>query len=184
MASYNLVIVHVSTDVWFKKGNFAVYNYRSFIVRRYLEADDWNDHLHLSVATKKAGEQLFSGEYNQQTKQWDQKLSKLTRGMISLPIAKTFHARMPGWWSVCKACITQQKWSTFVGTNYCCQATISHSRENFNCCSRSGLPSESSEEMKAEEDSSSMEHWLRQRVAKELWFRTLFFLLKACCHIL
>ena len=81
-----------------KKGNFAVYNYRAYKVRRYLEAVDWNYHLHLSVATKKAGEQLFSGEYNKQTKQWDMKIVKADKGyeFIPLLIAKMFHARMLG----------------------------------------------------------------------------------------
>ena len=99
VASSTVFIVHLSTDVCFKKGNFAVYNYRAYKVRRYLEAVDWNYHFYLSVATKKAGEQLFSGEYNKQTKQWDMKIAKADKGyeFIPLLVAKMFHARMPGW---------------------------------------------------------------------------------------
>jgi len=39
--------------------------------------------------------------------------------------------------------------------------------EVIKCCSRFSLPSESSEEKKAEEESSLMEHWSGQKVAKE-----------------
>ena len=82
-----------------KKGNFAVYNYRAYKVRKYLAAVHWNYHLHLSIATKKTGEQLFSGEPdNQRIGQWDMKIVKADKGYEYIPllITKIFHTRMPG----------------------------------------------------------------------------------------
>ena len=53
-------------------------------------------HLHLSVATKKTGEQICSRKYNQRTQQWDMKIVKADKGYeyIPLHIANNFYARI------------------------------------------------------------------------------------------
>ena len=53
-------------------------------------------HLHLSVATKKTGEQICSRKYNQLTQQWDMKIVKADKGYeyIPLHIANNFYARI------------------------------------------------------------------------------------------
>ena len=69
------------------------------------------------------------------------KIAKADKGyeFIPLLIAKMFYARM-------LICLQSMYHSTKV------------TAEEINCCSRLGLPSESSEEMKVEEESSPMEH--------------------------
>ncbi|XP_020632862.1 uncharacterized protein LOC110069676 [Orbicella faveolata] len=71
-------------------------SYRAYKVRKHLAAVDWNYHLHLPMATKTTGEQIFSRKYNQRTQQWDEKIAKANKGNEYFPllITKMFHARM------------------------------------------------------------------------------------------
>ena len=73
-----------------KKRQFCCY--RAYEPRKYPAVVDWNYHLHLSVATKKKGEEL-SFQRRVQIRQWDMKIVKVDN--FSLP--KYF---MPGCYDV------------------------------------------------------------------------------------
>ena len=120
---------------------------------------DWNYHLHLPVATKKTGEQIFSRKYNQRAQQWDMKIVKADKGYEYIPllIAKMFHARMED--------VDLVTWHISVNESdpRLLASTIAAKSppplaELIKRHSRFGLPSESSEKKKGEEESSPMEH--------------------------
>lgn len=147
------------------KGNCAVYSYKPYKVRKYLAAIDWNYHLHLPIATKYTGEQMFSRKYNQcvYTQQWENCQS--WQG-VSLLIAKMFHARQED--------VDLVTWHVSLNESdrHLLAPTIAAkpplpTAELIKHPSRFSLPSERSEEKKAEEESSLMEHWSGKKIAKE-----------------
>ena len=62
-----------------------VFGYQAYKARKQLAAIDWNYHINLPQATKKSGDATVTRKYNQRTRQWDQKIIKVSKGYEYVP---------------------------------------------------------------------------------------------------
>ena len=63
-----------------------MFSYQVYKARKQLAAIDWNYHVNLSQATKKSGDAMVTRKYNQRTRQWDQKIIKVSKGYEYVPV--------------------------------------------------------------------------------------------------
>ena len=63
-----------------------VFSYQAYKARKQLAAIGWNYHINLPQATKKSGDAMVTRKYNQRTRQWDQKIIKVSKGYEYVPV--------------------------------------------------------------------------------------------------
>ena len=63
-----------------------IISYKAYKARKQLGAVDWNCHVNLPQATSNSGEALVTRKYNPRTRQWDQKIIRVSKGYEYIPL--------------------------------------------------------------------------------------------------
>ena len=63
-----------------------MFSYQVYKARKQLAAIDWNYHVNLPQKTKKSGDAMVTRKYNQRTRQWDQKIIRVSKGYEYVPV--------------------------------------------------------------------------------------------------